>query len=527
MSAAVNTRRRWWILAVFLVVVAAAVAGGILWFGRGKTPAVRYLTATAATGTIAQTIQADFTLAAAQGTTTIALGGTSASSGSTTGSGSSTTGTGASTTTTSSTSSAGTTTYVVLRTSDSGSPVPTPSASATGTPPPTPSPSATATPPPTPKPTPSRTRTPSPKPTSSGGFGGGSSSGTRSSTSSSTSGSSTATTSVSGVVTRISLPAGATPHTLQRLLKVSGKPIFAFVSSTPLYKTLSVGLSSGSQVANVMALQRALKAGGYYTGSVNGTFGTSTQTAVEAWQADQGISQTGQITTTQFVWVPKGRIIYSWRVALGNQVASGTALATVGAPRDLIAQALVSQADIANLKVGQKAALTIDGDTSNPFTGTISFIDSQPASSGSSGGSSSSTVEYTVDFVPHRLPSLARSGMTGTLAIILAQRTDVLIVPTRAVSGTSSVPYVRVMVNGVPAYRQVQTGMATSTYTQITSGLAAGEVVVTGEYSNAATSTSGSSGLGGLGGFPGGGTFRRSSGSSGGSGSFPVPPPGQ
>jgi len=332
---------------------------------------------------------------------------------------------------------------------------------------------------------------------------------------------------VSGVVTRISLPAGATPHTLQRLLKVSGKPIFAFVSSTPLYKTLSVGLSSGSQVANVMALQRALKAGGYYTGSVNGTFGTSTQTAVEAWQADQGISQTGQITTTQFVWVPKGRIIYSWRVALGNQVASGTALATVGAPRDLIAQALVSQADIANLKVGQKAALTIDGDTSNPFTGTISFIDSQPASSGSSGGSSSSTVEYTVDFVPHRLPSLARSGMTGTLAIILAQRTDVLIVPTRAVSGTSSVPYVRVMVNGVPAYRQVQTGMATSTYTQITSGLAAGEVVVTGEYSNAATSTSGSSGLGGLGGFPGGGTFRRSSGSSGGSGSFPVPPPGQ
>ena len=299
------------------------------------------------------------------------------------------------------------------------------------------------------------------------------------------------------------------------------------MSSTPLYKTLSVGLSSGSQVANVMALQRALKAGGYYTGSVNGTFGTSTQTAVEAWQADQGISQTGQITTTQFVWVPKGRIIYSWRVALGNQVASGTALATVGAPRDLIAQALVSQADIANLKVGQKAALTIDGDTSNPFTGTISFIDSQPASSGSSGGSSSSTVEYTVDFVPHRLPSLARSGMTGTLAIILAQRTDVLIVPTRAVSGTSSVPYVRVMVNGVPAYRQVQTGMATSTYTQITSGLAAGEVVVTGEYSNAATSTSGSSGLGGLGGFPGGGTFRRSSGSSGGSGSFPVPPPGQ
>jgi len=523
-SPGAKRHRRWWILAIFLVVVAAAAVGGILWFGRSKTPAVRYLTATAATGTIADTIQADFTLAAAHGTTTIALGGSAASSGAATGNSSTSTGATSSTTTSSRTNTnTAVATFVARATSDSGSPVPTPSASTTDMP--TPSPSATTTPKPTPKPRPSRTRTPSPKPTSSGGFGGGPSSGTRSSTSSSTSsGSSTTTTSVSGVVTRISLPVGATPHTLQRLLTVSGKPIFAFVSSTPLYKTLSVSLSSGSQVANVMALQRALKAGGYYTGSVNGTFGTSTQTAVEAWQADQGVSQTGLITTTQFVWVPKGRIIYSWSVALGNQVSSGTALATVGAPRDLVAQALVSQADIASLKVGQKATLTIDGDTSDPFTGTISFIDSQPASSGSSVGSSSSTVEYTVDFLPHRLPSLARSGMTGTLAIILAQRTNVLIVPTRAVSGTSSVPYVRVMVNGTPAYRQVQTGMATSTYTQITDGLAAGEVVVTGQYSNAATSTSGSSGFGGLSGFPGGGTFRRSSGSSGGSGSFPVPP---
>jgi hypothetical protein len=263
---------------------------------------------------------------------------------------------------------------------------------------------------------------------------------------------------------------------------------------------------------------------GYYTGSISGTFSSATETALKAWQGDQGVSKTGQVTTTQFVWVPKGRVIYSWNVALGNQVSSGTALATVGAPHDLIAQALVSQADIASLKVGQKATLTIDGDTSDPFTGTVSFIDSQPASSSSTGGTSSSTVEYTVDFVPHKLPAMARSGMTGTLAIILAQRTNVLIVPTRAVSGTSSVSYVRVMVNGKPAYRQVQTGMATSTSTQITDGLAAGEVVVTGTYSNAATTTgtSGSGGLGGLGGLPGG-TIRRSSGTSGG-GAFPVPP---
>ena len=316
------------------------------------------------------------------------------------------------------------------------------------------------------------------------------------------------------------LPAGATPHTLQCLLKVSGKPIFAFMSATPLYETLSVNLSSGTQVANVKALQRALKAGGYYTGSINGTFGSTTQTALEAWQADNGVSQTGEITTSQFVWVPQGCVLYSWSVDLGSSVSASTALATITFPRQLVAQTQITQADIATLKVGQKATLAIDGYTSDPFSATISYIDNQPTSSSTS---SSSSTEYAVTLKPHGLPKLARSGMTGTLEVIIAQRKNVLLVPTSAVSGTSSVPYVRVMMNGQPAYRQVTTGMATSSYTQITSGLTAGEVVVTGQYTNAATASSSSGqsgGLGGLGGFggAGGGFFQRRSSGSGRSG---------
>jgi peptidoglycan hydrolase-like protein with peptidoglycan-binding domain len=311
-------------------------------------------------------------------------------------------------------------------------------------------------------------------------------------------------------VTGIALAAGATPHTLQHLLTVSGAPLYAFVSSTPLYENLSVSLSSGTDATNVKALQRALQAAGYYSGSIDGDFGTTTQTAVEDWQADRGLSETGEITTTQFVWVPKGAVLYSWSVGLGSRLSGSTALATVSFPHDLRAQALVTQADVSSLKVGQKAALTIDGDTGDPFTGTITFIDSQPASSSSSAGSSS-TVEYTVDLAPHGLPLLAKSGMTGTLTITIASRRNVLVVPTSAVSGTSSSAFVRVMSSGAPSYRQVTTGMATAALTQVTSGLVAGEVVVTGQYTNAATSSTSSSGLGGLGGLGGSG-FRRSTG---------------
>ena len=531
--------RRWWIVAVFVVIVAAAAAGGIYFFTRGKTATVHYLTATAATGTISHSVQADFTLASARGTTTISLGGSS-SSRSSTSAGTSSSGAGSSSTGTSTTTgsaqpatagtsfaalssapvAAHTTLVAMVRTvsvtaaGPSGSPEPTVSPTPSTTP--TPMPTRTTRPSPTPSPRPSRTGAPSGGTTS----GGGSSTGSGSSPSSSSTSSSTAS-GMSGVVTRISLPVGARPRTLERLLTVSGKPAFAFVSATPLYKDLSTSLSGGAQRVNVLALQAALKKRGYFKGSLSGDFTSATASAYEDWQADQGMSRTGVVDITRFAWVPKGSVVTAWNVSLGGNVSAGTALASVVSPNDLAAQALVSQADIASLKVGQKAQMTIDGYTSDTFTGTITYISSQPSSSTSAAGSSSSSTQYSITVRLHGTPKVARSGMTGTLKIIIAQRTNVLLVPTSAVSGTSTTTYVRVMMNGKQAYRQVQTGMATSSYTQITGGLTAGEVVVTGQYTNGATSTgtSGagslsnlrrSTGTGGLpaGGFPaGGGAF--------------------
>jgi hypothetical protein len=586
-------KRRWWLIALIVViVVAAAVTAALLLLNRGKSDGVHYLTSTAAMGTIADTVQSDFTLASARNATTISLSGTGSSSST------------SAATTASTVATRGAVTLVSAVTTHRAAAAPatidraiiadaTPASTPTSAPTPTitalvptsgPVGSAvtligggftgatavafgghearftvnsdtqiTATVPSgatsgplsvttpgglaisaasfTVRPTPSRSGTPTPKPTSSRSGSGGSSTGrsfagagsaatTSSSTGSTTASGSTVT---SGVVTGIRFAAGATPRTLQHLLTISGKPIYAFVSSAPLYATLSTSLSSGAQKSNVAVLQHALKADGYFTGTINGDFGATTQTALEDWQVAHGLTKTGQITTSQFVWVPKGAIVEAWNVSLGGRVSSATALANVDFPRDLIVRTLVTQADISSLKVGQKAALTIDGATSDPFTATITSISSQPASSSSSG--SSSAVDYTVDLAPHGLPSLAKSGMTGSLIVTIASRSNVLVVPTSAVSGSSSASFVRVMQNGTPTYRQVTTGMTTSSLTQITSGLTSGEVVVTGQYTNSATSStstgSGLGGLGGLGGFGGGG-FRRSTGgsTSGGSGGF-------
>ena len=81
--------------------------------------------------------------------------------------------------------------------------------------------------------------------------------------------------------------------------------------------------------------------------------------------------------------MPVGSVLTDWSVNLGSHVSSGTALASVVSPSRLSATALISQADIAELKVGQKAQMTIDGYTSDAFTGRISFIANEPASSSS------------------------------------------------------------------------------------------------------------------------------------------------
>ena len=522
-------RKRWVIVGIFVIVAAAFAVAGVMWFGRDTSTSVHYLTAKATTGTISQTVQADFTLSSENGTTSVALGGGAASSDSSSSSSGATSSSTTATPTTSSISSglsvasagneavAGTaTTYAALAKPDRETTDVPRASDASGSPSPSPSPTGTATP--TPTPTPTRTAVPTPTPSQSGGAqpSGGSGGATGGSTSATTSSSSSSSSSsLSGVVTRLAIPAGAKPVTLRRILYVSGKPVFAFVSPTPLWKNLSTSLSSGSQRVNVAVLQRALKAQGYYKKAISGRFTSATKKAYRRWQKANGMSATGVLDVSRFVWMPSGSVLTSWTVNLGSHVSSGTALASVVSPSRLTAEAQISQADIADLKVGQTAQMTIDGYDSDAFAGRISFISSEPASSSSASGSSTST-QYSISVSPEDLPALAKSGMTGTLDIVIEQRENVLLVPTTAVSGSSSTSFVRVMQDGKPVLRQVETGMTTSSNTEITSGLIEGETVVTGQYTDGATSTGTTSAQsrgtgnvlqGGMpsGGFPGGG----------------------
>ncbi len=330
----------------------------------------------------------------------------------------------------------------------------------------------------------------------------------------------TLTPGASGIVTAVDLAEGDRLRSLQRLAVISGQQVFALVSNVPLYRELSVGDSG----ANVKALEVALKKQSYEHGAVDGTFDSSTEQGLIDWQSDHNLDETGTVDLTTFVWVPAGSVVASVDVVKGSTLGGKTGLATVTFPRKLKVQAQVGQSDVSLLEKGQEAQLVVDGHEDETIAATITAIANEPTSSAAAAGtdSTSGTVQYAIDLALDDVPSWALSGMTGSLTVVVAQHADVLVVPTSAVAGSASDAYVRLLVDGAPVDRTIETGMATATLTEVSSGLSEGETVITGEVVDGG-STDGEAQSGGLGvpgmrsGPPdGGGQMRQGGGQAGG-----------
>ena len=184
----------------------------------------------------------------------------------------------------------------------------------------------------------------------------------------------------SGVVTGIALAAGAdAPHAAAPALGLRQAHLRLRELDAAVQDALHEPLRRAPSGPTSRPCSARSRRRGYFSGTVNGDFGSTTETALEDWQGAQGLSQDRRDhDLAASSGCPRAPSIESWNVGLGGNVSSGTALATVDFPRDLLAEALVSQADVSSLKVGQKAALTIDGATSGSFTGD-DHLDLEPA----------------------------------------------------------------------------------------------------------------------------------------------------
>ncbi len=168
----------------------------------------------------------------------------------------------------------------------------------------------------------------------------------------------------------------------------------------------------------------------------------------------------------------------------------------------------VSEVDIAKVKAGQKATLTFDAVSDLTLTGKVEKVDSV-------GTVSQGVVTYTATIDFDSLDPKVKPGMTVTAAITTDVKENVLTVPNSAVKTSGATSTVQTMVNGKPQTQTVEVGDSNDTDTEITSGLKAGDTVVTqtitaaqAAASSTTRSSTGLSGLGALGGGGFGGGFR-------------------
>lgn len=146
----------------------------------------------------------------------------------------------------------------------------------------------------------------------------------------------------------------------------------------------------------------------------------------------------------------------------------------------------VSESDINKIKVDKRATISLDAISDKTFTGKVVGINKM-------GSVSSNVTNYPVTIQFDTQSNEILPNMSATVNIILDSKTDVLVVPSAAVTtdanGQSSV---QVMINGRPQNRDVQIGLSSDTDIEIVSGLTNGDVAVTGTVAKTTTSTSGS-----------------------------------
>ena len=180
---------------------------------------------------------------------------------------------------------------------------------------------------------------------------------------------------------------------------------------------------------------------------------------------------------------------------------SSSALVTIQGLGSLQVVASFAEADAIKIAVHQTATISISSLTNTEVKGVVTAV--APTST-----VTNNVVTYPVTIALIEPPALLKDGMTAQVSVIVQTASNVLLLPSAAITTTGNLSTVKVLVKGVQKVTAVTLGLVGSSYTQISSGVSEGETVVEPTATVSAATSSGSTfgggGFGGGGGFAGG-----------------------
>ena len=139
----------------------------------------------------------------------------------------------------------------------------------------------------------------------------------------------------------------------------------------------------------------------------------------------------------------------------------------------LIVQADVDETDIGNVKVGQKAEITLDAYPDIRVEGVVNRIYYESTLV-------SNVNIYHVDILPVKSPEVFRSGMSANIEIVVNEKDNVLTLPVAAVKSQNGHSFVLMRAAAPDSVRRVpvRLGLQDDSNVEIQSGLSASDVVV-------------------------------------------------
>jgi len=261
-----------------------------------------------------------------------------------------------------------------------------------------------------------------------------------------------------GMVTWLA-PEGETIKRGKPALRIDGNPVVVLYGPLPLYRPLSDGVEG----PDVKQFEQNLAALGYRGFTVDDEFTGATADAVEEWQEDLGVEETGQVTAALVAYVPGPIRIAGHTTAVGAP-AGGEVLKYTGTERLVTIDLPVPDRDLA--VVGAAATITLpDGKTAEGKVATVGAVATTPPGQ----ADADPTVQVTVTVGDGKALGDLQEGPVD-VELAAGTREDVLTVPVAALVALAEGGYgVQVVDGDATSYVAVETGLFAGGRVEVTS----------------------------------------------------------
>ncbi|MEV0401717.1 efflux RND transporter periplasmic adaptor subunit [Actinoallomurus sp. NPDC050550] len=208
------------------------------------------------------------------------------------------------------------------------------------------------------------------------------------------------------------------------------------------------------------------------SGSPGGTTSTA-QLEARVIQAKNTLTQAERALAGTIIKAPIDGTILAVNGQTGDTASASSTFIAIGDLNELQLKATFSQNDVAHIRIGQDAKITLSTDSTKTYAGSVTHIDANATTS-------DRLVKYGVMIAFDDVPSKVLIGQSGTVSVTTASAADVLYVPSSAVrTGANGASTVRVRQGDRTVTRTVTVGVRGDTYVEVKSGLSKGERVVT------------------------------------------------